>query len=304
MGASRVDQDTGEVLEQGAAPQSGVDYSAMLVQAMSRSERLLARQDSLLDENKLLRQELGRQRKLYSEAKAEFHAKLAEAQAEFDIMQRDNNVSYTSKKNNSRVTTDTASMEAAMKAVGDSLTKRGVSVRQPVVDHSTDRNMAIVRTILSCNGYEESHDISIRSAYSYSSNGADVKTFGAEVSLVRKYGLFAALGLVQETKDKDDSHSARRDYSSRSTQGYRGEGSYEPQGQSGAQQAQQPDVSDSRSAGSFSAAQVQQMFTAATTVQELSKTMNSIPMDVRKEIGAQALFNERRMQLQGQRMAA
>src|SRR3546814_219399 len=85
MGASRVDQDTGEVLEQGAAPQSGVDYSAMLVQAMSRSERLLARQDSLLDENKLLRQELGRQRKLYSEAKAAFHAKLAEAQAEFDI---------------------------------------------------------------------------------------------------------------------------------------------------------------------------------------------------------------------------
>lgn len=291
MDARRIDQNTGEVLDQ-EQPQEGVDYTAALVQAMSRSERLLARQDSLLDENKRLREELERQKKYYSEAKAEFHTRLAEAQAEFEVMRRDNRVQFKAKKSDTIVKTDTASMESAAEAVGKSLTSRGISLRQPVVDHPTDRNVAFVQTILAYRGYEESHNVSIRSAYSYSVNGLDIKAFGAEVSLVRKYALFAALGLVQETKEGGNSNVGQNSHSQGS--GTQGGHSRQPSGNSGA----------AHNSEGMTADQVKQLFDQADSVQELAKAMNSIPMDVRKESGAQALFNQRRMQLQGQPLAA
>lgn len=205
---------------------------------------------------------------------------LAEAQAEFQVMRRDTQARFKSSRTDSIVESDTASMESALKAIGDSLTKRGISVRQPVIDHPTDRNVAFVQTILAYKGYEEVTNVSIRSAYSHSMNGGDVTGFGAEVSLVRKYALFAALGLVQENKDASNDGNAH------------GSGSHgdKPRASAAARQ----------NSGVLTADQVKAMFAKATDIPDLCKVMNSIPMDVRKDTGAQQLFNERRMQLQDQ----
>src|SRR5690606_36849813 len=142
-----VDTNTGEVLQVPGA-QSAPAMDPVVLAMISRNERLLERQDKLLVEVESLRKENARLSSLYSEAKAQFHVFLAEAQAEIEPLKRDNNVEFPTKKGGS-FSANTASMEAAAKAIGDSLTRRGIALRQPVIDHPADKDLSIIRTTLS-----------------------------------------------------------------------------------------------------------------------------------------------------------
>lgn len=294
-----VDLDTGEVLDP-SAQKGGTEFDPLLSSAIKRSEKLLERQDKLLDENSQLRLENERLQGLYSEAKAQFHNLIAQAQAEFDTLKRDNSVEFPTKKGGS-FRAETASMEAAGKAIGDSLSKRGIALRQPVIDHPGERELSIIRTTLSYNGYEEHHDISIMSAYAHSKTGADVKAFGADVSLVRKYALFAALGLVQETpENKKSSNNNNQRY-----QGNQSARSSAPAHASHAQAAPiraNPPVAANSSQASEPISQDHPGLRAARTTSELSAAMNAIPREQRAQFTG--YFNQRRTQIQNSVQAA
>lgn len=298
MGNQYTDPSTGEVMEREPEAGQAADVSAMLVSAMSRNERLLSRQDKLLDDAERMRREIARLTALYDEKKAAFHKGLAAAQRGFELLKRDNSAKFQTLKGGEYEAT-TASMEAAVVAVGDTLNTNGIAVRQPVIDHPTDRNLSIVRTILSCDGYEEHHDLSIVSAYAQSSREkGDMKRFGADVSLVRKYALFAALGLVQEVKEQKEQRG-RSGGGPRSAPPAYGNGRpaqqhASRQGASSAAPAQHSPSAESH--GAAPGALVHPSLQAATTIQELSKAMNALSPDDRKRYGQ--YFNQRRMDLQ------
>src|SRR5690606_28214335 len=155
--------------------------------------------------------------------------------------------------------------------------RRGIALRQPVIDHPADKDLSIIRTTLSFKGYEEHHDISIASAYSHSKKDADMKEFGADVSLVRKYALFAALGLIQETPERKRRHSEERD---RSPQNQR----YTAAARSSApahQPAPRPvAVAPENSSASNGQAMVEHAsLHDAKTLSELSAAMNALPRE-------------------------
>src|SRR5690606_23987486 len=141
------------------------------------------------DEMEALRQDNERLRSLYDDAKAGFHQALAAAQAEFKTLKRDNDVKFKTLKGG-EFSASTASMDAAYQATQDALTKNGITVRQPVIDHPTDRSLSLIRTILAYRGYEEHYDLSIASPISHhQKQGGDMKEFGSDVTLIRKYAL-------------------------------------------------------------------------------------------------------------------
>lgn len=291
------DQETGEVLTVDPTP-AGSPLEIAVSAAIGRNEKLLERQDKLLEEIDCLRSENQRLSDLYSEARAQFHRLLAEAQIEFETLKRDNQVDFTTRKGGS-YQSETASMEAATKAIGNSLTSRGIALRQPVIDHPSDNGLSIVRTTLSFNGYEEHHDISIISAYARSRSNDDVKSFGADVSLVRKYALFATLGLVQETKEAT---SSKRDRFSNSSKDNRPARSSAPAHSAQNRATPAPATAANSASAQGSPIREHQGLRDASTTSELSAAMNAIPREERAQYTG--YFNQRRMQLQDTAKAA
>jgi len=305
-----IDHETGEVMDEAPAQQGSAARPAQTGQSseslapiqtlLMRNERLQERNDKVMDENDQLRRELRRMRSLYDDAKAAFHKKLAEAQADFKPLERDNSVEFTTRKGGA-FRASTASMDEAFTTTQAALTSRGITVRQPVIDHPQDKLLSIVRTILAYEGYEEHYDISIPSPYSYSQRGGDdgdLKNFGANVSLIRKYALFAALGLVQEAKD--DSKKGGRDNRPSFNKSRSAPASHQPSGNHSGTAPTQTQAQGAASGHQQGKAEILEHpeLKAATSMQELATAMNSIPKEERARYTS--YFRQRQAEIRNQ----
>jgi len=127
--------------------------------------------------------------------KREFHARFAQAQAEFKDIYRDISREIAMRKGGA-YQLQYADLPAVLDAVLESLTARGISCRQPIVDSTDGTGRATLRTVFTYDGYEETFDISLDSPAQHQARCTDVREFGSNVSLIRRYALCAVLGVA------------------------------------------------------------------------------------------------------------
>lgn len=204
--------------------------------------------------------------------KREFHARFAQAQAEFKDIYRDISREIAMRKGGA-YQLQYADLPAVLDAVLDSLTARGISCRQPIVDATDGTGRATLRTVFTYDGYEETFDISLDSPAQHQARCTDVREFGSNVSLIRRYALCAALGVAPKRPATSSAAKA----------------------QSGPSRSSTPFATPAVAVNELASAQSVRRhpsLDAATSLEALTAAMNALPQAHRQEYTPH--FKERR----------
>lgn len=338
-GDSSVDYSTGEVLRAAERPPEA-DVPAVVGNPgkEGQAQRLYDMLGSALERNTVANEKLALAQaeierlvakvqtleQSISAKRAHFHNQLAKAQGLFQTIEAKHTASFTA-KGGREISYGYAKLGELIDGVRPALSELGIAHRQPVVDHPTDRSLLVIKTIFSCDGYEEI--VSSLSFVSPAKSGGDYKELGTAISYLRRYSLAASLGLAADRKPDVEATDQRSGsgggYSAnRSSNGSR-QNKSAPQGNRGRQepsalpQQQRPQPEQRRttlepaqSASSHASQGAGQGDSQGQGVADIAQQLRSLPfgecvqvfnrLDAEEKRQHKPLFDERRAQHQSQ----